>query len=76
MAKYFGSARAAKAYPKDSGSATIGLELTRDAALKMMLSLAKFLDSDAKDRLIITAYKSKVTKKGIPMTFIAGKNSK
>lgn len=77
MAKYFGGAKATKVYPKRIRKASIGIELNKKQALDVMLAFAAYLKSPESDskRLIMTAFKSKTTKKGeVPLTFIAGKD--
>jgi len=77
MAKYFGGAKATKVYPKRTKKMSFGIELDKSQAYDAMLAIASYLKSDESNdkRLIITAYKSKITKAGmVPMTFIAGKN--
>lgn len=78
MAKYFGSSSATKVYPKKMRRATVGIEMDKTQAVKMVKAIMGYLvspDSDSK-RLIITAYRKKAGKKtgNVPMTFIAGKN--
>ena len=76
MAKYFGSTSAAKVYPKDAVKPTVGIEMDKTQALKMRKALTAFInDPETKGkRLIVTAYKNRMTAAGnVPMTFIAGK---
>jgi len=78
MSKYYGGAKATKAYPNNLPTKSMSLELDKDATIQMMASLSKFLaDKGADDkRIIITAYKGNTTKKDnkVPMTFIVGKS--
>jgi hypothetical protein len=77
MAKYFGGAKATKVYPKRIQKASVGIELDKGQALDVMLALAAYLKSaeSSNKRLIMTAFKSKINKKGeVPLTFIAGKS--
>lgn len=78
MAMYFGSSSATKVYPKRMRKSTVGIEMDKAQAFRMVRAIMGYLvspDSDNK-RLIITAYKKNAGKKSgnVPMTFIAGKN--
>ena len=78
MAKYFGNSSASKVYPKRMRRATVGIELDKAQATRVVAAIANYLaspDSDSK-RLIMTAYKKNTGKKSgnVPLSFIAGKH--
>lgn len=78
MANYFGNSSASKVYPKRMRKATVGIEMDKDQATRVVAAIAKYLvspDSDNK-RLIMTAYKKNTGKKSgnVPLSFIAGKH--
>jgi len=77
MAKYYGGAKATKAYPNNLPTKSMSVEMSEDAVIQMMASLSKFLADKTLDneRLIMTVHKAKASKSDgcVPMTFIAGK---
>jgi hypothetical protein len=64
-------------YPKKIAKSTVGIELDKHQAIKVMAALASYIAAPASDsqRLIMTAYKRNATKAGnVPISFISGKN--